>query len=145
MFSAMKWYTLYDLYSIAKVHELEPLPTADELPPCPSCCPYCKHAACAMSHCQANPYPGKYEKWLQSIFLQQIFLLILIFHFILLFNCILKKACEDEGEHCSYWEKKGHCNDGYAAYMKENCKKSCDTCPGTTEYIPTQPGFPIPS
>ena len=46
------------------------------------------------------------------------------------FNCILKKACEDEGEHCSYWEKKGHCNDGYAAYMKENCKKSCNTCDG---------------
>merc|ERR1711962_1844387 len=86
----------------AKVHELEPLPTADELPPCPSCCPKCKHAACAMSHCLVNPYP----------------------------------ACEDEGEHCSYWEKEGHCNDGYAAYMKENCKKSCDTCPGTTAPIP---------
>ena len=62
-------------------------------------------------------------------------MLIVIFNFILPFNYLLKKACVDEGEHCSYWEKKGHCNDGYAAYMKENCKKSCDTCPGTTEHI----------
>merc|ERR1711962_301181 len=104
-----------ELELIEEVHELEPLPTMsidhDALPPCPSCCPYCKHVECRMSHCLANPYP----------------------------------PCEDEDEHCAYWEKQGHCNDGYAAYMKENCKKSCDTCTGTTEYIPTQPGFPIPS
>merc|ERR1712227_128437 len=120
---------------VIEVHELEPLPTADALPPCPSCCPFCKSAACGMSHCQAKIDPG-FEKlpscpsccpyWKHAACEMS--------------HCLANPypPCEDEGEHCSYWEKQGHCNDGYATYMKENCKKSCDTYPGTTQHIPTQ-------
>ena len=40
-------------------------------------------------------------------------------------------SCTDNSGNCASWAASGYCNSGsYAAYMKENCKKSCSFCGG---------------
>lgn len=40
------------------------------------------------------------------------------------------ETCVDDHESCSYWASLGECN-ANPSYMLDNCKKSCNNCPGT--------------
>merc|ERR1711963_802874 len=40
-------------------------------------------------------------------------------------------ACDDQNTNCGYWAGEGYCTSN-AAYMDENCKKSCNKCGTTT-------------
>jgi len=39
-------------------------------------------------------------------------------------------ACQDNNQHCDYWNKRGYCKGQYESYMKKNCRKSCGLCDG---------------
>ncbi|GFR92648.1 metalloendopeptidase [Elysia marginata] len=39
-----------------------------------------------------------------------------------------EEKCMDEKEYCDFWRSKGYCKGQYAAYMKDNCMKSCGYC-----------------
>ncbi|KAL9967919.1 hypothetical protein ACROYT_G026227 [Oculina patagonica] len=40
-------------------------------------------------------------------------------------------GCADKDpRNCPYWAKKGYCTGQFESYMKTNCQKSCNLCPG---------------
>jgi hypothetical protein len=50
-------------------------------------------------------------------------------------------SCNDGHQHCGYWSQHGYCGGSYAAYMQQNCRRSCGHCASDQADAPNQMAF----
>jgi len=46
-------------------------------------------------------------------------------------DCVSKRGCSDQNQHCGYWAGVGECRN-FPEWMDENCAKSCEKCSAPT-------------